>query len=310
MIRQFKIDDTWTQRFCPACGARAHRVIFHKEQVPYAECDLCKTVFVNPLPPDDLLGKLYNEEWADYFASPEKIARDLNPKRLWRELAALPKSRRRGRVLDVGCQAGSFLATAKILGFDEVRGIDIAEQAVAHANKTFGEGTAICGSFLDQPFEANSFDVVTLWATLEHVPWPDRFLREAFRVLKPGGLVALSVPSWNGLSMKYLGPRCHMVGLEHLNYYTRKGMRRTLNSLGFEVETLVTRGFNPIAFRLDMKGRHLLEQWSDSQLLDEGKRNAELRKNALISVAEKVVDRVVRTFGVGDMLIVGARKPL
>lgn len=309
MNRLFHVDGSWTPRYCPACGGRAHRVLFYKEQVPYAECDICKTAFVNPLPPDELLRKLYNEEWSDLFADPEKIARDFQPNRLWRELVALPSARRKGRLLDVGCQSGSFLATAKQMGFDEVRGIDIAEQAVAYANSTFGPGTAICGSFLDQPFDAESFDVVTLWATLEHVPWPDRFMREALRVLKPGGLLALSVPSWDGLSMRWLGPRCHMVGLEHLNYYTRSGMRRSLNAMGFEVETLVTRGFNPIAFWLDHRGRHLLEQWDEKQLLGEGKRNAELRKNLLVSSAEKIVDRIVRITGVGDMLIAGARKP-
>ena len=112
------------------------------------------------------------------------------------------------------------------LGFDRVQGIDIAEAAVAYANRQLGDGSALCANFLDHTFADGSFDVVTLWATLEHVSNPGPFIEEAFRVLKPGGSIAVSVPSRSGISMRFLGPRWHMVGLEHLNYYTPKGLAR------------------------------------------------------------------------------------
>ena len=309
MKRRFDPDASWTARYCPGCGANAARPDFLKENVPYLQCYVCRTVFVSPVPPSDVFARLYNEDWADFFRDAGKVARDFNPDRFWREWAVVPDDRR-GALLDVGCATGSFLMLAQERGFRDVRGIDVSAPAVAFANEKLGADVAISGDFTAQPFGAESFDVVTLWATLEHVPDPEAFVREAHRVLKPGGTLCVSVPNRDSLAMRLLGAKYHMVGLEHVNYFTRRGLGRLLERCGLRPLRETTRGFNPVSFARDYTGRHLLDaEWGAANLLDEGARNASLRERPWVRVAERVADRVVWAGGVGELLITSALKP-
>lgn len=107
------------------------------------------------------------------------------------------------RVLDVGSGFGSFVLTARRRGFDAV-GIDIGEFEVNFARKRLskempGDDPNIVyrvGSGLELPFESESFDVVTLWNVLEHVPDYRRLISEAFRVLRRNGYLYIVCPNY------------------------------------------------------------------------------------------------------------------
>lgn len=309
MKQPFSIDSTWTYRYCPACDANASRVLFVKENVPYAECVGCKTVFVNPVPPPEVFEALYNEVWADYFKDEAKVKRDFNPERYWREVDAIPASKREGDLLDVGCATGSFLALAQHMGFRSVKGIDISRTSVEVANSILGEDLAVAGDFTESVFGERSFDVVTLWATLEHLPFPNDYLEEAFRVLRSDGYLCLSVPNWSGVNMKILGPKSHMVGIEHVNYFTSKGLKRIMERHGFVDVKVATRGINPFSIARDFGGRHLYPQWGMESLLEEGAYNQRMRGNPVVRVGERVVDTFARLTGLGDLSVVSGRKP-
>lgn len=308
MDRTFREDASWCYRNCPGCGANASKPLFYKENVTFVECYMCKTVFVNPVPPDDVFSELYNMDWADYFQDEAKIERDFEPNRYWRELDAIPPQWRRGELLDVGCATGSFLVAARALPFGRVKGIDIAEPSVQYANERLGEQVAVAGSFLEQPFEEETFDVVTSWATLEHLPNPEAYVREAWRVLRPGGLFAFSVPNRNSIAMRGLGAKYHMVGLEHVNYFTRMGLSRLVERNQFEVVYAKTRGFNPFAFARDRTGRHLEAGWDAEKLLEEGASNAQRRKNRVVAIGERIVDKLVKYSRMGELLILSVQK--
>ena len=308
MPRDFTIDDTWSTRPCPACQSWRATVLFRKENIPFVECRSCRTVYVNPTPPASLLQSLYDNLGANYFSDDVKLALDFNPRRYWRELSAIPTWARHGRLLDVGCATGSFLAGALAIGFADVRGIDISRPSIEYANQKMGLSVAIAADFLSQPFVAGEFDMVTLWATLEHVAEPEQFLRESCRVLKKGGMVCLSVPNRSGISMRGLGRRWHMVGLEHLNYFTPPSLRLLLERVGFVTHKTQTRSFNPLSFWKDLGGRHLSGQFGQRELLAEYQSNANLRRNPAIGLAQRLVDVAVTWLGVGDLLILTAQK--
>ncbi len=108
-----------------------------------------------------------------------------------------------GRVLDIGCGFGSFVISARRLGLDAI-GIEIAPFEIEYARwrlqKEMPELDPSSVYYLGDghhiPFEDASFDAVTLWNVLEHVPDGFLLLSEVARLLKQNGKVFLICPNY------------------------------------------------------------------------------------------------------------------
>lgn len=100
-----------------------------------------------------------------------------------------------------------------------------------------------------------SFDVVTLWATLEHLAFPGVFLDAAHRVLRPYGSVLVTVPNGKALTCRILGRRNRAVCVEHLTYFTAGNLCRLLSDHGFDVDLVLTRMINPKTIVQDLLNR-------------------------------------------------------
>ena len=110
------------------------------------------------------------------------------------------------KMLEPGCGRGEFLSHFQRLGLD-VRGIDISEEA-----RSFGHDFDIflCDIENDPiPFENNTFDVIFSKSFIEHLHYPERYLKEAYRVLKPGGLLVTLVPDWESNYRTYFDDFTH-----------------------------------------------------------------------------------------------------
>jgi 2-polyprenyl-3-methyl-5-hydroxy-6-metoxy-1,4-benzoquinol methylase len=154
--------------------------------------------------------------------------------------------RRTGRVLDVGCAAGFFLRVMREAGHD-VRGVEvshaIAEEAIAH----LGADRIHVGTLDSVPedpsrgFQEGSFDLVTMWDVVEHVPDPQSLLRSARSMLRPDGYLLLETQNIDSRFAKLLGPKWHHYKHEeHIYHFNPATVRRLLDAAGFEIVKLTS----------------------------------------------------------------------
>lgn len=111
-------------------------------------------------------------------------------------------------VLDVGCGAGAFLDMAKGAGL-QTFGVELNSKAAESART---KGHQIYDVLLSELIRRDSlpkFDLVTAWQVLEHVSTPVQFLREAARLVRPEGFLAVAVPNEEGIHrICPLNPHC------------------------------------------------------------------------------------------------------
>lgn len=128
-----------------------------------------------------------------------------------------------GRLLDVGCGNGAYLALMKQLGWD-VAGVEIDPKAAEIARKHLSIPVYV-GSLANAPFAEGYFDAVTMSHVIEHVEDPVGFVLQAARYLKRGGWLVIVTPNAASLGMRMFGK--HWYALQppqHLTLFTPKSL--------------------------------------------------------------------------------------
>jgi len=147
-----------------------------------------------------------------------------------------------GRLLEVGCGPGHFLRLASERGW-KVQGVEIARSAVEVA-RSFG--LAVFHGSLEELLEKNpvpNFDAVVAFEVLEHVGDPMGFLKLLGKAVRVKGVVAISVPNACD-PFVFLDPRPEAQPPVHLQFFTRKAIRKALEVAGL-VPIVVRTNFLP-----------------------------------------------------------------
>ncbi len=105
----------------------------------------------------------------------------------------------KGNLLDIGAGTGDFLLTAKQNGWETI-GVEPSEKA-----KGIAIGKGIKFSDSTQDLESHSFDVITMWHVLEHIPNLEIQIKELKRLVKPNGTIIIAVPNFKSYDANYYG---------------------------------------------------------------------------------------------------------
>ena len=132
------------------------------------------------------------------------------------------------KILEPGCGRGEFLREFKKLGMDAV-GLDISEET---KNLLSQDDIELLVSDVETekglPFPDSSFDVIYNKSFMEHLISPDKFLREAYRALKPGGMILCLIPDWESNYKTYFDD------FTHRSPFTKPALEDILRMSDFE----------------------------------------------------------------------------
>jgi SAM-dependent methyltransferase len=161
----------------------------------------------------------------------------------WEEMLKLIRRfRKGGRLLDVGCAYGFLVDEAS--RYFESYGIDVSGFALKRS-KEYCRGNVSRASASRLPFRDESFDVITLVDTLEHVPDFNNCLKDAARALKKDGVLLLQLP--NPLVWAHVCARFGLDDKTHVNNFRLEQWQRAMVENGVKVEKCF--GFISFAFK-------------------------------------------------------------
>ena len=142
-----------------------------------------------------------------------------------------------GRLLDVGCGDGRFLAAMAARGW-RTEGVE-TDSVAAHLARQRSKSVIHETPLEAAQFPDNSFDMVSLLHVLEHVPDPRATLTEAHRILRPGGALFLAVPNAGSGEAALFGGAWYALDLpRHFWGFTPSTLSRLAEECGFAAPTL------------------------------------------------------------------------
>ena len=236
---------------CLICNADASEFVTTVEQWRFERCRNCTVFFTAPLAEQEVVSHYTSGSLLEPPGTEAPTHELLFPEwkhrehaRILNQLAVL--GTRQGKLLDVGCLWGSFLGSAHQSGFD-VTGVEPFGKAAIYVREIL-KLNASQGTLRSAGFPSESFDVVTILDVIEHLTDPVTELKEAYRVLKPGGLLVVSTPNVNSLIPSIVNTERRLLGRDwfpfdnppwHLWGFTKRSITSCVENAGFAAEAIV-----------------------------------------------------------------------
>lgn len=209
----------------------ARRFYDKKIHFRWVRCEHCGLLRSDPIIEPENLAKLYRESSftydkevinlkATYGRYLERASRRLKEKEAF---------------LEIGCGNGFFLEEALEQGFKKVAGVEPSVDAVNKApprvrpyikQAMFGEGL----------FLPESFDIICIFQTLDHLTEPAGVLKECYNLLRPGGAILAINHNAGALSARILGESSPIIDIEHTYLYDKKTMKKIFEKNNFMVQ--------------------------------------------------------------------------
>lgn len=229
-----KIDIEMKEIVCPVCGRTEHHLLHQESPFQMVKCSSCRFIFLNPRPTLDSLFHFYQTYLPEEASSIESWEKMMRPV-FYRAANLLQRYRREGQLLDVGTGFGFFLVEMRRRGW-EVIGVEVSNKAIDYAKNRLGL-TLHQGPLERIGFPDQSFDVVTGFYVIEHLSEPMAFLKECYRILKPGGLLLVRYPETTPIKnlLRFLGIQNRLYDLPaHLADFSPKTIQECLRKVGFK----------------------------------------------------------------------------
>jgi len=236
-----------------------------KEWGRHVRCSNCGLVYMNPIEAVRRTNEYYSSSRNNHAST----IRNSYLRTAESQVHLIQRYSQGTRLLDIGCAQGFFLFCACKAGYT-AKGVEVSQDAAEYARSEFGLDV-VTKPFEELEFPQDHFDIVTLWQTLEHLPYPLMTLNEVHRILKPGGLVVVSTPNIEALPARVLGKRWWDVKRLHVNQFSTTTLVDILARGGFrDMSAASYRGFVSLSILLTMLLKYLSTYKHSKALLNSG----------------------------------------
>jgi 2-polyprenyl-3-methyl-5-hydroxy-6-metoxy-1,4-benzoquinol methylase len=223
---------------CILCGSLERSPLYSNDKWQIYKCENCTLGILDPRPSKDELDNLYASNYFQtHYNSPLSLSSPEMKKRLMQEdhrLRFFRKFKHGGKVLDIGCGRGYFLLACRKAGY-EVEGVDISATAASYVEGELKIPVRV-GEFDKIDFESVSYDVITMWHSLEHTTNPNKYLIRAGKLLKDDGVLIVDVPNYAGHDAKMNWQNWPNWDLPyHIYHFTKDSLTCLLRKHGFAV---------------------------------------------------------------------------
>jgi 2-polyprenyl-3-methyl-5-hydroxy-6-metoxy-1,4-benzoquinol methylase len=239
---------------CPICGEKDQRAhlsckdnTVSKIYFNIVECAKCSFAFTSPRPADNDLGWYYeSEEYISHSNTSKGLVSRLyqmvRKHTLGKKLDLINSEGKKGSLLDIGCGTGEFLNTVQTDGWKTV-GIEPSASARKQGIENYKLDVRDENELNN--LQPKSFDVITMWHVMEHVPHLRERVQKLHELLKDDGVLFVAVPNRNSHDAAYYKENWAAYDVpRHLWHFRAQDMRALMAGSGFEVKRILPMKFD------------------------------------------------------------------
>ena len=219
---------------CPLCGSNRRTPIHKEGDFIMNRCISCGFIYMSPRPDKSFIIKFYQHylpKNSDEIYKWKKMT-----EKVFEKAANFIESntKRKGKILDVGCGFGFFVKEMKERGW-EAEGVDLSAYAINFGRKY--NLSLFKSTIWDMHYPDDYFDVITAFYLIEHLEDPLGFIKEVLRILKPGGIFLARYPHTTPIKnmLAFFKIKNHLYNMPaHLSDFSPKKIKEVLEGVGFK----------------------------------------------------------------------------
>lgn len=308
---------------CCVCGnhePNGFELKYQKEKFAVVTCNACSLHFIPPYYRKKIEYTQYKN--ADVTTAVRAGNNWVKIQRHILRFKFIQRFIKQGELFDLGAGWGHFMLAGKELGY-QVYGVEISEQPYLYCVNDLKLPVDHIDFF--QMDENRKFDLITMWDVLEHIDKASGFLEKCNKLTKPGGYLFLQVPQIDSYFAKRHKDQWKMMGLDHVNYFSKKTITQILEKNGyevlaikssFEIKLFLMYTILPLLKKIKGKKKQSLQEANNSINAAERQQyfnkftSRPLWQLKLFVAAHNLLYNTLSFFNIGEEMMVAARKKI